>query len=149
MGKSLQLHGLTTLPADAIRALAAASTWDRLLPRLANLDVDAARAVVAIPNWNGSLPGLTGFESPDAVAVCNALATRKGPLALPNLRKISPRALSALLAKEDVEIPPIETLHLIPEPDGSPSDDFVVPKAYEKRQQEQRLQSHDGRLPDR
>jgi hypothetical protein len=33
-----------------------------------------------------------------------------------------------LLEKEDVEIPLIETLELIPEPDDSPTDDFVIPE---------------------
>jgi hypothetical protein len=40
-----------------------------------------------------------------------------------------------LIEKEDVEIPLIETLELIPEPDGSPNDDFVIPEQFENRQQ--------------
>jgi hypothetical protein len=65
--------------------------------------------------------------------VAKALASRQGPLALPNLKKISPKTLSALIEKEDVEIPRIETLELIPEPDGSPTDDFVVPEGFQQR----------------
>lgn len=76
---------------------------------------------------NGVLPFLTAFESPDAVEIAKALATRKGRLALPNLEKISPKTLAALIAKKDVEIPPLEKLELIAEPDGSGNDDFVVP----------------------
>ena len=63
-----------------------------------------------------------------------ALAKRKGPLSLPNLTKISPKTLTALIEKEDVEIPLIETLELIQEPDGSPADDFVSPKGLQSRQ---------------
>jgi len=63
-----------------------------------------------------------------------ALATRNGPLSLPNLTKISPKTLTALIEKEDVEIPLIETLELIQEPDGSPTDDFVIPKGFQSRQ---------------
>ena len=112
-GQTLHLNGLTTLDAAAAKALAASDTW------------------------NGFLPSLTGFESPDSVAVAKALAARKGPLSLPNLKTISPKTLSALIEKEDVEIPLIETLELIPEPDGSVTEDFVIPKGFETRQKRQ------------
>jgi hypothetical protein len=68
------------------------------------------------------------------VAIAKALATRKGPLSLPNLKKISPKTLSALIEKEDIDIPLIETLELIPEPDGSATDDFIIPEWLEERQ---------------
>jgi hypothetical protein len=55
-------------------------------------------------------------------------------LYLPNLRRISPKTLSALLEAEDVHMPLIETLELITEPDGSPNDDFVIPNDYLERQ---------------
>ena len=45
--------------------------------------------------------------------------------------------LSSIVAIESpdfVEIPPIETLELIQEPDGSPTEDFVIPKGFESRQ---------------
>jgi predicted small lipoprotein YifL len=73
---------------------------------------------------------LTSLNSPDSVAIALALATRKGPLKLPNLKKISPKTHTALLKKEDVEIPLLETLELIPEPDGSATDDFVIPDGF-------------------
>jgi hypothetical protein len=56
------------------------------------------------------------------------------------LKKISPKTLTALLEKQDVEIPLIETLELIPEPDGSATDDFVIPKWLEERQKKQQFQ---------
>jgi hypothetical protein len=74
------------------------------------------------------LPGIIAIDSPDAVDIAKALAKRKGPLALPNLKKISPKTLTALLKKEDIEIPLIETLELIQEPDGSVTEDFVIPE---------------------
>jgi len=79
------------------------------------------------------------------VAIAKVLATRKGPLSLPNLKKISPKTLSALIAKEDVEIPLIETLELIPEPDGSATEDFVIPTEFETRQQRQQRQQRQRR----
>ncbi len=72
--------------------------------------------------------------------LAKALATRKGPLSLPNLKKLSPKTLSALIEKEDIEIPLIESLELIPEPDGSPTDDFVIPEGFQQWQNQQRQQ---------
>jgi len=42
--------------------------------------------------------------------------------------------------KEDVELPRIETLQIIPEPDGSPTDDFVIPEEFQLRQNRARTQ---------
>ena len=53
---------------------------------------------------------------------------------LKSLDAATPKTLTALIEKEDVEIPLIETLELIQEPDGSPTDDFVIPKGFESRQ---------------
>jgi hypothetical protein len=84
------------------------------------------------------LPSITAFKSPDSVAIAKALSSRKRPLSLPNLKKVSPKTLSALIEKRDVEIPLIETLELIPEPDGSTTEDFVIPEWLEERQKQQR-----------
>ena len=160
-GVYLLVHGLTTLDADTAKVLAEFKAWDGQLPKLTivdaatakalaefkgqtlhlngltTLDAAAAKALAASDTWNGFLPSLTGFESPDSVAVAKALAARKGPLSLPNLKTISPKTLSALIEKEDVEIPLIKTLELIPEPDGSVTEDFVIPKGFETRQKRQ------------
>ena len=135
-GESLRLNGLTTLDPDAAKALAESTAWNGDLELLTTLDANTAKALAAAPRWDGRLPRLTALDSPDSVAIATALATRKGPLRLLNLKKISPKTLSALIAKEDVEIPLIETLELIPEPDGSETDDFVIPKEFEERQRQ-------------
>jgi hypothetical protein len=88
----------------------------------------------------GELNSITAFDSPDSVAVAKALATREGPLALLNLKKISPKTLSALIEKRDVELPLIELLELIPEPDGNTTDDFVIPEWLLEPQKQQRQQ---------
>jgi hypothetical protein len=108
-GTSLRLHGLTTLSEEAAEILAANEKWD------------------------GQLPLVTVLDVPESVAIAKALAARKGPLSLPNLKKISPKALTALLKKEDVEIPMIETLELIQEPDGSVTEDFIIPERRNAR----------------
>jgi hypothetical protein len=105
------------------------------------LSLTAKSALAWAALSEGNLPTITALDSPDAVAVAQALATRKGQLRLPNLKKISPKTLSALIAKGDVEIPLIETLELIPEPDGSETDDVVIPEEFEERQQRQRRQA--------
>ncbi len=80
-----------------------------------------------------SLDGIETFESRDAVAIARALATKQGPLALPNLKKLSPKTLLTLAEKEDLELPPIDALELIPEPDGSLTEDFVIPERLERK----------------
>lgn len=87
-----------------------------------------------------ALRGVTSFEMPDAVEIARILATSKAPLALPHLKRISSRTLSALLEREDISIPRIESLQLIPEPDGSPTDDFVIPEEFQLRQNRGRTQ---------
>jgi len=81
----------------------------------------------------------TAFDSVDAVAIAAALAARDGRLALPNLEKISSKTLTALVTKKDVEIPFIETLELISEPDGTATEDFSIPGWLADRQDRQRL----------
>jgi hypothetical protein len=93
-----------------------------------------AKALAESKAWDGQLPNITAFESPDSVEIATALAKREGPHFLPSLTKISPKTLTALIEKEDVEIPLIETLELIQEPDGSPTEDFVIPKGFQSRQ---------------
>jgi hypothetical protein len=79
------------------------------------------------------LPGITGFETPAAVEVAKTLAASSGSLSLPNLRLVSPRTLTALIEKGNIELPPIEALELIQEPDGSFTDDFVIPENFPTR----------------
>jgi hypothetical protein len=130
----LPLNGLRKLDADTAKALAEFK-GDLYLEGLTTLDAGAAKALAATKNWDGDLSRVTALDSPDSVAIAQALATRKGPLRLPKLKKLSPKTLTALIQKEDVEIPLIETLELIPEPDGSATDDFVIPDGFQQRQQ--------------
>jgi hypothetical protein len=129
------LVSISALSPDVAAALVASEHWSGRQPRLAVLSPEVAAILAASRKWDGMLPGIKGFTAPDSVAVAAALAKRPGVLALPNLEKISPKTLSALIAKEDVEIPRIETLELIPEPDGSPTDDFIVPEGFQQRPQ--------------
>jgi hypothetical protein len=168
-GSTLSLDGLATLSPEAATALAGSRSNELSLRRLASLSPEAAGALeeyagfIRFPEevqkdfaaryplnpdnartlarvFNGNLSAITVLDSPDSVAVAEALATYKGRLSLPNLKKISPQTLSILIEKEDAIIPLIETLELIPEPDGSPTDDFVIPKGFRERQQVQQKQ---------
>jgi hypothetical protein len=129
----LHLSGLAAIDADTATVLAGAKAKTLCLSGLTSLDADTAKALTAIEKWNGNLPSITAIDSVDSVAIAQALAARKGPLSLPNLKRISPKTLSALIEKQDVELPLIETLELIPEPDGSPTEDFVIPEAFQKK----------------
>ena len=133
-GQTLHLSGLTTLDAVTAKALVLSTVWDGRVPNLTTLDAATAKTLAALDKWDGNLSSIVAIESPDSVEIAAALATRKGPLSLPNLKKISPKTLTALIEKEDVKIPLIETLELIQEPDGSPMEDFIIPKGFESRQ---------------
>ena len=134
MRRSLPLNGLNSLDAETATALAAYPEGPLLLDGLTTLDAATAKTLAALDTWNGNLSSIVAIESPDSVEIAAALAKRKGPLSLPNLKKISPKTLTALIEKEDVVIPLIETLELIQEPDGSPTEDFMIPKGFESRQ---------------
>jgi len=128
------LNGLKSVDANLAEALAGYRKGPLLLNGLITLSEEAAKALAAAEKWDGNLPALTDLDSPNSVAVAQSLAARKGSLSLPNLKKISPKTLAALIDKKDVGIPFVETLELIPEPDGSPTDDFIIPEWLEERQ---------------
>ena len=133
-GQSLKLNGLTTLDVATATALAERTRGGLYLNGLTTLDAATAKAIAGSPAWNGDLSSIVAFESPDSVEIAATLAKRKGPLRLPNLKKLSSKTLTTLIEKEDVEIPLLETLELIQEPDGGPTEDFVIPKGFETRQ---------------
>jgi hypothetical protein len=121
-----------------VAAKALAQRKGELSLRSISFSLTADSALVWATLLRGRLAAVTALDSPDSVAIAKALATRKGPLSLPNLKKLPPKTLSALIEKEDIEIPLIETLELIPEPDGSPTEDFVIPEGFQQRQNQQR-----------
>jgi beta-lactamase regulating signal transducer with metallopeptidase domain len=150
-GGVINFHeGLTTLSVEAATALAEYPGIIAFPEKVKKdfaarypLNPDNARALARMVN--GDLPGITALESADSVAIAEALATYKGRLSLPNLKKISPKTLSALVKKEDVQIPLIETLELIPEPDGSPASELVIPKGFKERQEAKRKEFEQSR----
>jgi hypothetical protein len=133
-GDYLHLDGVTKLDVDIAKILAEFKGSWLGLGGLTTLDAATAKTLAALDTWNGNLSSIVAIESPDSVEIAAALATRKGPLSLPNLKKISPKTLTALIEKEDVVIPLIERLELIQEPDGSPTEDFMLPTGFETRQ---------------
>jgi hypothetical protein len=133
-GDHLHLNRLTTLDAATAKALAEFKGEDLYFNGLTTLDAATAKTLAALDTWNGNLSSIVAIESPDSVEIAAALAKRKGPLSLPNLKKISPKTLTALIEKEDVVIPLIERLELIQEPDGSPTEDFTLPTGFQSRQ---------------
>ena len=125
---------LTRISADTVKAVAELPEHLHL-QSLTTLDAAAAEAIVALgEGWDGSLPGMTALDTADSIAVAKALASCRRPVALPNLVKISPKALAALLEKEDILMPRLANLELIAEPDGSGTEDFVVPEGFEERE---------------
>lgn len=156
-GQTLSLNGVPMLEAGQAEALAAFQggtlTMDKMRAAIGDgipLTPATTRLVCTLAKPRGPLPGLAlgtvhlkldrlvALNRPDAVEVAKILAAYQGRVALPNLRQISPRTLSALLEHPDIEIPLIEKLELIPEPDGGPNDDFVIPADLGERQRRQR-----------
>jgi hypothetical protein len=146
-GGELWLNNLTTLEPEVVTALTAFKGDNLVLStfchRLGNgipLDADAARLVCTCARGNSlvSLWQLSALETADAVEIATILATARGRLAIPNLKRISPKTLTALVTKEDIEIPLIEKLELIREPDGSPTEDFAIPEGFLEFQKRQR-----------
>jgi hypothetical protein len=94
-----------------------------------------ARLLVAKAG-NITLPNLKRLDYPESRAVAKVLADAPGRLSLPHLEAVSPATLLALVRKQDVDIPEVEQLQLIPEPDGSPTDDFVDPRPEDPRRRQ-------------
>lgn len=136
-GGLLAFDRLQTLAPASARALARFQ-GHLDLSGLTGLEPQTAEALAAFAGGSLYLDGLTAFDGPDSLAVAKALASRAGPLSLAGLEKISPKSLTALLEKRDVAIPLIENLELIPEPDGSPNVEFVVPQWLRERQKGRR-----------
>jgi hypothetical protein len=104
-GRKLELNRLTTLDAATGKALAEFKGDWLSLNGLTTLDAATAKTLAALDKWDGDLSSIVAIESPDSVEIAAALATRKGPLRLPNLKKISPKTFTALIEKEDVMLP--------------------------------------------
>jgi hypothetical protein len=142
-GDSLSLAGLVEPPAELARLLPefackklSLHPWEYYLGSRQPVTPADARLVAAYTGRLGKtcvLPGITGFETPDAVEVAEILAAAPGSLSIPNLERVSPRTLTALIENGNIELPPSESLELIAEPDGSFTDDFVIPENYPAR----------------
>ena len=123
-----------------------------LVVGLQELDPEICRAL-AVPQSLSAAQEIPGRRLSCSAAVTRisattvkAIADSRLALNLPNLVKISPKPLLALLEKEDVLMPLLENLELIPEPDGSGTDDFVIPEGLEERQllRHEQMREHFG-----
>ena len=142
-GDRLSLTGLEEPPAGLAERLpeftcknVSLHPWEWNLGRSRPVTKADARLLAAYATRLGKtcvVPGIAGFETPEAVEIATILAGSPGSLSIPNLERISSRALAALIRNGNVELPPIEVIELIPEPDGGFSDDFVVPEDFPTR----------------
>ena len=143
-GDNLSLAGLREPTAELTRLLPefackklSLHPWEWNLGRSDPVTLADARLVAAYAARLGKtcvLPGITGFETPAAVEVAKTLAASSGSLSIPNLKLVSPKTLTALIANGNIELPPLEAIELIEEPDGSFTDDFVIPDNYPRQQ---------------
>ena len=132
-GQRLDLANLTSLDAGALHALAECKGERLYIPtvmrRIGNeIPLDAVTARLVCASYGEVvLPSVVALESADAVDVALALAQRKGPLSIPNLKKITPKTLAALKLKKDVVLPSEGTLTFVPD-----SYDYVTLAWLEK-----------------
>lgn len=140
-GNNLSLEGLTTLPDEAATALMGYKGQRLWLDGPSSLSVAGAKLVVHTTRSHGTgvrLSKLTALDTADAVEAATILAGIKGPLRLPNLKKLSPNTLTTLFAKTDTLLPEFETLELIAEADGSKSSFATKPADFNKAQKDRR-----------
>jgi hypothetical protein len=103
----------------------------------ADQNVAISEAITALSSERAQLAGprvahRLGRDRAGALSI--ATSSRRRIDELTTLDADIAKTLTSLIEKEDVEIPLIETLELIQEPDGSPTDDFVIPKGFQSRQ---------------
>lgn len=142
-GDRLSLTGLEEPPAGLAELLpeftcrnVSLHPWEWNLGRNRPVTTADARLLAAYAARLGKtclVPGISGLETPEAVEIAKILAASLGAFSIPNLERISSRTLTALIRNGNVELPPIEAIELIPEPDGGFTDDFVVPKDFPTR----------------
>lgn len=101
--------------------------WISGLQGVERIDGPEVARLIAARIDDPALPSVTAIDGPDAVAIAAALAESRGELLLPALKRITPRALSALLRKRELEIPDLADITVVPDPGGG-ADDFVDPR---------------------
>jgi len=126
-GEALRLGGLQMLSGEAAEAIAnfkgkqldchALYTTLMNVGRDGPLTLEQARSACALfrPEHRPTLHHLTAIDSPDAEAIARMLASSKARLAIPKLKRITPRALEALTANGNIDVPPRESLELVGE----------------------------------
>ena len=126
---ALVLDGLQAIDAETAAAFNRRTAFLSVggLTMIESLDSPEVARLLVRRLHDLELPNVTALEGPDAPAIAATLAEGAGRLSLPALERITPRALSALLRKADVEIPDVASLNLVPDPGGG-ADDFVDPR---------------------
>lgn len=125
-GGKLNLFGLTSLDAESARGLAA-FRGKLELDGLTEIDAEAA---AALATYNGPRLSLRGLKSLSADAAGQLAKANSWDRRLSSLKRVSPKALAALIEGQNIELPPVESLELIEEPDRSCTDDFVIPENF-------------------
>lgn len=95
----LSLNGLTELDPESAEALTDCLTTSLGLAGLKTLTPRVAAALARCAAWDGHLPNVTALETPEAVAIAQALVRKKGPISLSGLMKIPADALAVLQQK--------------------------------------------------
>ena len=111
---------------EVAEILAGVAGCDFVLPFVTRLTPESAEKV-AERRDNVTLPGIRSLAAEGAEQIARSLAAKQGGLSLPNLARITPRALKALTAKEDVQLPDLSTIEIVVDPNARFNDDVVLP----------------------
>jgi hypothetical protein len=139
-GEDLSLTGLTSIDTPTAEILGDFKGHRLWMPSRAfaaigdtiPLNVKTARlTLTCVRSERIALKGVLALDMPDAVTVATILAQAEHELALPNLERVSPKTLTTLLKNKSIKLPPLDKLEFIKEPDGSHSEDFVLPGDYD------------------
>lgn len=124
---ALSLNGLKSLSPEIAAALLTEDAPCSLsLKGLSSIDKGTAAELVRAPRWDGHLPNLKSTRTRDAIEIAQELAKTKGRVAMPSLARVSARTYLTLVQNPRVELPPVEAITFIPEPDGRPADMRVI-----------------------
>ena len=133
-GRQLNLSHLTTLEADTAKALTEYPGRLEFRPEVvqefcAKHPLSPETATMWACVLAGRLNNITALQSSDSVGIAKAFTAWRGPLYLRNLKRASPETLAVLMEKQNIELPPIKTIEVIPEPNANTAEDPVMPGA--------------------
>ncbi len=127
---TLVLRGVSEIHPEAAIALSARTDPLELdaLVYMEQLDSPAVAALLVKHFDDLAVESLRSLTGPEALEIARILVRTRGTLELPNLERISPRALEVLLARPKTVLPDLNDLEIVPDTGQLGNDDFIEPR---------------------